>query len=187
MSILVIVLVGVVALVAVLLIMAAAKPSTFRVQRSLSLRVPPERIYPLIADFHNWTAWSPYEALDPEMKKTYSGARSGLGAVYEWAGNSKAGAGRMEVTDTSFPWKITIKLDFLKPFKGHNVADFALTSQDGATNVTWAMYGPVPFLAKLMTIFVSMDKLLGKEFEAGLANLKSAVENESRAQGATLR
>jgi hypothetical protein len=116
------------------------------------------------------------------MKKTYSGAESGKGAVYEWAGNRKAGEGRMEITETSPPSKVTIKLDFLKPFEGHNMAEFTLEGQGDSTNVTWAVHGPQPYFAKLMTVFVSMDTLLGKEFETGLTNMKAVAENPNEAR-----
>jgi hypothetical protein len=119
------------------------------------------------------------------MKKTYSGAASGKGAVYEWAGNSKAGEGRMEITDTSPRSRVTIKLDFLKPFEGHNTAEFTLEPKGGSINVTWATFGPQPFVLKLMSIFISMDKLLGKEFEAGLANMKAVAESQSQTTSAS--
>jgi uncharacterized protein YndB with AHSA1/START domain len=168
-------------LIAALLGFAATRPATFRVERTANIQASPERIFALIHDFHGWASWSPYEKLDPTMKKTYSGARDGKGAVYEWAGNSKAGEGRMEITDSQPPARVTIKLDFLKPFEGHNTAEFTLTAQGGSTNVTWVVYGPQPYMLKLMTIFVSMDKLLGKEFEAGLENLRVVAEQQKRA------
>lgn len=110
------------------------------------------------------------------MRKTYTGAANGKGAVYEWEGNNKAGKGRMEITNTSLPSKITIKLDFLKPFEGHNISEFALDAKGDSTNVTWSMHGPNSYMAKVMSVFVSMDRLLGKEFENGLSNLKGAAE-----------
>ena len=132
-----------IALVALILVVAvlayaAARPDTLHVQRSGSVKAPPEAIFPLISDFHRWSSWSPYEKRDPAMKRTYGGAAQGKGAVYEWQGNSEVGQGRMEITDASDPSRITIKLDFIKPFEGHNVAEFALVPQDGATNVTFA-------------------------------------------------
>jgi hypothetical protein len=175
MPVLMIVLIVVVALVAVLLVLAATRPAAFHIQRAINIQAPPEKIYPLINDFHNWVGWSPYEKLDPAMAKTYSGAPSGKGAVYEWQGK-KAGTGRMEIMETSAPSKVTIKLDFLKPFEGHNTAEFTLDAKGGSTGVTWSMYGPNSFMAKAMSIFVTMDKLLGKEFESGLANLKALAE-----------
>ena len=110
------------------------------------------------------------------MSWTHSGAASGKGAVYEWDGNSKVGKGRMEITDVAPPSKVAIKLDFIKPFEGHNVAEFTLVPQGDSTNVIWVMNGPAPFVSKVMQVFISMDKLIGKEFETGLANLKSISE-----------
>jgi Polyketide cyclase / dehydrase and lipid transport len=159
-------------LILALLGYAATKPGTFRVERTKTIQAPPEKLHPLINDFHAWPSWSPYEKYDPAMKKTFSGAPSGQGAVYEWSGNNKAGQGRMEITSTA-PSKITIKLDFLKPFEGHNTAEFTLRPNGVSTDVTWAVYGPQPYFFKLMTIFFSMDRVLGKEFESGLANLQS--------------
>ena len=162
--------------VAALLVFAATKPGTFRVQRTTNIIAPREKIFPYINDFHNWGAWSPYERLDPAMRKTYSGAASGKGAVYEWAGNGKVGTGRMQITDTAPPSKITIKLDFAKPIEGHYIAEFTLEPTGGSTTVTWAVYGPASFISKVMQVFLSMDSLLGKDFEAGLANLKLVAE-----------
>jgi len=168
--------VAVVVLVAALLGFAATKPDTLHVQRATSINAPPEKIFPLIADFHRWGSWSPYEKLDPTMKRTYTGAVNGKGAVYEWEGQGKAGAGRMEITDTSPASKVTIKLDFIKPFEGHNVAEFTLATSGGSTNLTWAMHGPSPYIAKVMSVFLNMDNMIGKDFETGLANLKTIAE-----------
>ena len=163
-------------LVAAILGLAATRPGTFRVERARIIEAPPEKLFGLIADFHNWAAWSPYEKLDPSMQKTFSGAASGKGAVYEWAGNGKAGQGRMEITGASPGSNVTIQLDFLKPFEGHNVAEFTLEGRGGATNVTWAIQGPQSYILKVMTMFCSMDKMLGKDFEAGLGNMKALAE-----------
>jgi uncharacterized protein YndB with AHSA1/START domain len=165
-------------LLAILLAYAATRPNSFRVQRSLEVQAPPERIFALINDFHKWELWSPYEKLDPAMKKTYSGPVSGTGAAYAWSGNSKAGEGRMEILSTVPQWNISIKLDFLKPFEGHNTAEFSMEPRAGATKVTWAMYGPQKFMLKLMSIFLSMDKMVGKDFERGLANIKAVAERK---------
>jgi uncharacterized protein YndB with AHSA1/START domain len=137
-----IVSIAVVVLLAALLVFAATKPDTFRVQRATSIKAPPEKIFALINDFHSWGTWSPYEKIDPTMKRTHSGAANGKGAAYEWEGNSKVGKGRMEVTDTSPSSKITIKLDFVKPIEGHNTAEFTLEARGDSTNVTWVMHGP---------------------------------------------
>jgi hypothetical protein len=171
----------VVVLLAALLLFATTKPDTFRVERTANIQAPPEKVFALINDLHSWGYWSPWEKLDPNMKRTYSGAASGKGAAYAWEGNRKVGAGRMEITDTSAPSKVTIQLDFIKPFEGHNVAEFTLEPQGGSTKVTWAMYGPNNYIAKVMCIFVSMDSVIGKDFETGLANLKTAAEKSDRA------
>ena len=166
----------VVVLVAALLIYAATKPDTFRVQRATRINAPPEKIFPLLNDFHSYGSWSPYEKLDPAMKRTYSGAANGKGAVYEWDGNSQVGQGRMEITDASHPSRVTIKLDFIRPFEGHNTAEFALVPQGNATNVSWTMDGRSPYVAKLMGVFIDMDNMVGEDFETGLANLKAIAE-----------
>jgi len=161
---------------AALLLYVASRPDTFRVERSASIAAPAEKIFPMIEDFHRWGPWSPYEKRDPAMKRTYSGAPSGPGAVYAWEGNRDIGKGRMEITDSSPPLKDTIKLDFFKPFEGHNIAEFTLEPKGDVTNVSWVMYGPVPFISKVMQVFVDMDNMIGKDFEAGLANLKAMAE-----------
>lgn len=130
----------------------------------------------VINDFHSWTSWSPYEKADPAMKSAYSGAANGKGAVYEWDGNSQVGQGRMEITDTSHPSRVTIKLDFIKPFEGHDIAEFALAPQGDSTSVTWTMDGPSPYLGKLIGVFLNMDTMIGKDFETGLGNLKAIAE-----------
>ncbi len=156
--------------------LASSKPDTFTVTRSASIKAPPEKIFALINDFHHWDAWSPWEKRDLAMKKTLSGADSGVGAVYEWEGNSEVGAGRMEIVNATPSSHIAIKLDFLKPIEGHNVAEFTLTPQGDTTNVTWDMTGPTPFISKVMQVFVSMDKMVGADFETGLSNLKALAE-----------
>jgi hypothetical protein len=163
--------------IAVILILAAMKPSDFVVERSVTINTPPERIAPLINDFHNWNEWSPWAKLDPDMKTSFSGAPSGVGSVYEWEGNSKVGKGRMEIRSIQ-PAKTTIKLDFLKPFEGHNTADFVLEPEgSSATRVTWVMYGPLTFIpGKVMSVFTNMDSMIGDDFQRGLANLKATAE-----------
>jgi hypothetical protein len=168
----------IVILIAALLGFAATKPDTFRVQRSTSIKAPPEKLFALINDFHNWNSWSPYEKLDPTMKRVYSGAAHGKGAVYEWDGNNRVGKGRMEILDTTPSSKVTVKLDFVNPFEAHNIAEFTLEGKGDSTNVTWAMHGPNPYIAKVMSIFFNMDNMIGKDFESGLANLKTNVQGE---------
>lgn len=175
-------LIVVIALV-VLLAYAATRPDTFRVERQTTIQAPPDKIYAYLQDFHKWSEWSPWEQLDPAMKRTFSGTASGKGAVYAWEGNGKAGAGRMEILDAPQPVKLVIQLDFIKPFEGHNTAEFTLKAQGGSsggaaqtTQVNWVMHGPTPFVSKLMGVFFNMDKLIGTDFETGLANLKQISE-----------
>ena len=171
-----IILIVIAVLIAGVLGFAATKPDTFSVQRSTIIKAAPEKIFAVINDFHRWPDWSPWEKLDPAMKRTQSGAASGKGAIYEWDGNSKAGAGRMEIIESTPASKLGIQLDFIKPFEGHNIAEFSLTPEADATRVSWVMHGPTPFVSKVMQVFVSMDTLIGKDFEEGLANLKALTE-----------
>ena len=162
--------------IAAILVLAATKPNTLRVQRSVGINAPPERIFPLISDFHQWLTWSPYEQKDPAMKRTYSGAERGKGAAYAWDGDKNVGSGRMEILDVSAPSKIVIKLDFFKPFEGHNTAEFTMLPQGDGTHVTWAMHGPANFISRLIQVFMNLDSMIGRDFEAGLANLKKLTE-----------
>ncbi|CAN7563290.1 SRPBCC family protein [Variovorax sp. LjRoot84] len=173
------IVIAIVVLLAALLGWAATKPDTFRVERSTTIKAPPGKILPLISDFRNWRAWSPYENLEPEMKRTLSGPPSGKGAVYAWEGEGKAGAGRMEITEVVAPAsRVKIQLDFSKPFESHNTAEFTMQPEGDATKLTWAMYGPNPYMAKLMQVFFDMDTMVGKDFETGLGNLKTAAEKQ---------
>ncbi|MES2313547.1 MAG: SRPBCC family protein [Pseudomonadota bacterium] len=170
-----IILIVVVVLIVLVLAFATTRPGTFKVERAATIKAPPERILAFINDFRQWVVWSPWERLDPALKRSYSGSASGPGAVYGWHGNSKVGQGRMEIMASS-PSATTIKLDFIKPFEAHNIADFTLAPRGGSTLVTWTMHGPNPYLAKLMHLFFNMDRLVGGDFERGLANLKAAAE-----------
>ena len=163
-------------LIAALLIYAATKPDSFRIERSTTIKAPPEKIFALIDDFHQWEAWSPWEKIDPALKRTYSGEANGVGAVYEWSGNKDIGQGRMEIVESVPSAKVMLKLDFVTPFEAHNKVDFTLAQQGDVTKVTQAMYGPSPYISKLMTIFFSMEKMVGKKYEEGLANLKAIAE-----------
>jgi hypothetical protein len=154
---------------------AATRPDTFRTSRAKRIEARPEKIAPLIQDFRRWTAWSPWEKLDPALKRTYSGTPQGKGAMYEWEGNKKVGQGRMEITEAS-PTKTVIKLDFLKPMEAHSTAEFVLEPAGDSTNVTWTMYGSNTYAAKLMTVFMNMDRMLGKSFEEGLDAMKRTAE-----------
>ncbi len=175
----VVAVVAVVAIVA-LLVVASLKPNTFSVERSIRVNAPAERVFVEVNDFHRWATWSPWENLDANLQRTYSGADAGVGAVYEWQGNSKAGQGRMEIKQTTVPSSIQIQLDFLKPFEAHNTVEFSLQAQGDVTEVTWKMYGPANFMSKLMGTVMSMDKLVGKDFEKGLNALKQVAEAASQ-------
>jgi len=164
------------AAIAVVLLLAAAKPDRFSVRRTAMVMAPPDKIFSLIDDFHRWGSWSPWETRDPAMTRSYSGAESGKGAVYAWDGNRNVGSGRMEILDASSPSKIVIKLDFFKPFEAHNTAEFTMQPQGGATEMIWVMHGPAPFMSKVMQVFMNMDSMIGKDFEIGLANLKRLAE-----------
>jgi carbon monoxide dehydrogenase subunit G len=164
-----------VAVIAGILVFAALRPDSFRVERSARINAPPEKILPLVNDFHQWAQWSPFENLDPALKRTYGGLPAGRGAVYEWEGNSKAGQGRMEIVEAA-PTATVIKLDFIKPFTAHNIARFTAQPAGEGTQLTWSMEGPQPFPAKLMGLFFDMDRMIGNDFQRGLANLKAVAE-----------
>ncbi|HEY1708723.1 MAG TPA: SRPBCC family protein [Rhizomicrobium sp.] len=155
----------------------ASRPNSFRMERSIVIAAPPEKIFPLIANFHEWTKWSPFEKLDTDLKRGYSGPDSGVGAIYTWDGK-KAGAGRMEILEAPPSSLVRIKLDFSKPFTAHNIAEFTIVPQgEGTSTVTWAMSGPQPFVVKAMSTVMSTDKIVGPQFEEGLASMKRAAES----------
>lgn len=163
-------------LITAALMYAATKSDTFRVQRTATIAAPPEKVFGLIQDLHQWASWSPWEKMDPAMKKTYSGAPQGTGAALEWDGNNDVGTGRMEIVSTVPSSRVVIKLDFLKPFEAHNQAEFTVEGSESSTSVTWAMHGPQPFIMKVMDLVMGMDKMVGEDFETGLANLKQLAE-----------
>lgn len=163
--------------IAGILILAATKPDTFRVVRTTTIKAPPEKVFAAINDFHSWGAWSPYEKKDPAMKRTLSGAASGKGAMYAWEGDKNVGIGSMEILDTSPPSKVRIRLDFVKPFEAHNIVEFTMEPHGDTTKVTWAMQGPLPYIAKVVHLVFNVDKMVGTDFEIGLANLKALVES----------
>ena len=170
------ILIILVVIIAAVLIYAATRPDDFVTARTASIKAAPEAIFPLINDFKRWPEWSPYEKLDPEMKRTLSGGESGKGAAYAWEGNARAGKGRMEIVNSVPSSLVSLKLDFEKPFRANNSVDFTLKPASDTTSVTWAMRGSRPFIAKLMGLFMNFDTLIGKDFETGLANLKRATE-----------
>lgn len=167
---------GLLAAIVLLLVFAATRPDSFRVERSITVKADPAKVYVLLNDFHHFASWSPWQNLDPAMKVTHGGAASGQGAVYEWDGNDAVGAGRMEILKTEPNTRVIVKLDFLKPFETHNTTEYSLVSTGDSTKVTWAMFGASPYVSKVMGVFVSMDSMIGKDFERGLAKLKEVAE-----------
>ena len=163
------------AILAAVLLYAASRPDTFHIERSAAIAAPPDKVFALINDFHGFNSWNPWLRKDPETKESYSGAASGKGAAYAWESKT-VGTGRMEIIESQPASNVKIKLDFFKPFEAHNTAEFALMPKDGGTRVTWSMYGASTLMSKVMGLFMSMDKMVGKDFEAGLANMKEIAE-----------
>lgn len=161
--------------IAAILAYAAFKPDSFSLQRTTVIAAPPEKIFALINDLHAFNTWNPFAVGDPSLKLDYQGAAAGKGAGYSWRGD-KAGIGRMEISESTPSSKVTMQLHFTKPMESNNIVDFTLEPQANATQVTWAMRGPMNYMSKLMTTFISMDKMVGSQFEAGLSTLKSLVE-----------
>ncbi len=164
-----------------LAVFAAKRPDTFQIKRSKNIQADPEDIFPYLNDLHAFRSWSPWEEKDPAMKRIHSGADSGVGAAYEWDGDKTVGKGRMEIVESVPHSKVGIKLDFIKPFEAHNRVDFELSSRNDITEVSWIMSGSNSFMSKLMSLFVSMDKMVGPDFESGLAKLKELVEADGQA------
>lgn len=162
--------------VAALLLFARSRPHTFRIERSTRIEAPPEAIYGYMADFHRLPAWLPYEQKDPDMQRRYSGTPAGAGAVYDFAGDSSVGTGRMEIIELTPPTRVRMSLEMHKPMHARNLIEFGLRADGGATVVSWSMEGRNPFIARLLGIFIDMDRMIGKDFEQGLANLKAVVE-----------
>jgi uncharacterized protein YndB with AHSA1/START domain len=163
------------AAIAALLIYAATKPDSFRLQRSTTIAAPPEKVFALINDLRQFNTWNPFAKMDPKQVITYDAVTAGVGGAYNWQGE-KSGAGRMQIVESVPAQRVSAKLDFTNPFDAHNVVDFTVQPQGNGSTVTWAMHGPMPYLNRVMTIFFDMDKTVGKDFEAGLANLKALAE-----------
>jgi uncharacterized protein YndB with AHSA1/START domain len=150
----------------------------YTVERSTTMAAPPERVYAQVENFHNWANWSPWEELDPQMQRTYSGAEAGAGAVYSWSGNRKAGQGRMEIAEAAEPSRVRIDLSFEKPWKSRNDTVFTIEPTQAGSRVTWTMTGEKTLMTKVLGIFTSMDKMVGPDFEKGLARLKAVTEED---------
>ena len=171
------VLVAVLVLIVAFVGFVATRPTDYHVERSMSFAAPPEAVYPQIADFHNWAAWSPWEKIDPAMKKDFGGAASGTGATYHWVGNDKVGEGNMEIKNAAAPSNVDIQLDFVKPFKATCDTKFAIAPEGAGSKVTWSIDGKNNFVGKAMGIFMGgMDKMMGPDFEKGLTAMKGAAE-----------
>jgi hypothetical protein len=170
---------GVVLLVGGVLIFAAMRPDSFRVQRSASIQAPPEKIFPLINDLRGFNTWNPFDKKDPKLKGTYSGPASGPGAAYAFEGNKDVGRGSIEIIDSVPASEVRMTLHMLAPMEARNVVEFSLKPDGKTTRVTWAIQGPVPFFAKIFGIFCDMDGMIGKDFENGLSDLKAIVERQT--------
>jgi hypothetical protein len=163
---------------AALLLYAASKPDTFTVQRSASIKASADKIHPLINDLHQFNTWNPYNLKDPDIQGSYRGPAAGPDARYDFQGNKDVGKGSIQIVDAT-PHTIHMKLDMIEPFEGHNAVEFRLAPQGDTTEVTWAMSGPSPFMFKLVGIFMDMDRMIGRDFEVGLNNLKAKAEHAS--------
>lgn len=163
-------------LIAGVLIFAASKPATFHIQRSIAIQASPDKVFPLINNLHNWPYWAPQDREDATTRRTFSGPESGVGAVSDWIGSGSTGQGRMSIIESVPANRVTIKVDFEKPFVAENINEFVIEPDGQSTTVTWSMHGPNLYIMKLMSVFTNMDKVMGKHFETGLENLKAAAE-----------
>jgi hypothetical protein len=175
------ILIGLAVIIALFLIIVATRPDNVHVERSGNMTAPPEAVFPLINDFHHWAEWSPWDKLDPAMKRDFEGG-PGMGAKYHWVGNDKVGEGRMTITESHPSDKVAIKLDFIKPFESNNTTTFAITPAASGSKVVWGMDMPQSFMAKMFGMFMNMDEMVGKDFETGLANLNTASQSEAKKQ-----
>ena len=170
------ILLGAVVVVAVVLLLAATKPSRFHIEKSVTIHAPPENLYALIADFHNWPQWAPQDREDPTMQRTYRGAASGPGAVSEWTSRGSAGAGQMTITAATASSTVDVVVEWKRPFKVRNAHRFTLTPTGSGTQITWSADGTNLYMMKVLEVFVGVNGLMGKHFEAGLGNLKKIGE-----------
>ena len=176
------ILIGLAALLVIFVIIVATRPSTFQVARSTLISAAPEAAFAEVNDFHRWESWNPWGKIDPAMKQSYEGPPSGAGAKYSWAGNKEVGEGSMTILESKPNDRIRIQLDFIKPFAGTNLAEFTFKPEGAGTSVTWAMSGKKNFICKAIGLFMNMDKMIGDQFDKGLADLKSITEKRSSTQ-----
>jgi len=173
------ILLGVAVMIVILVIVIATRPAKFRIERSIKIAAPPASAFALVNDFHRWGAWSPWEKMDPNLQRTYAGAESGQGAIYSWKGNNKVGEGRMTIEQVQPDSKLVIKLEFFRPFKATNTATFTFIPDGDGTTVNWAMDGCNGFVSKAFHMLMDMDKLVGADFERGLAAMKDQAERDA--------
>jgi hypothetical protein len=173
------ILIGIAAIILIFVVVVALQPSDFHIARTTTIAAPADAVFDQVSDFHKWVAWSPYEKIDPALKRTYSGNPSGVGAIYEWVGNKDVGEGRATITESRPNELVRIQLEFLKPFAATNIAEFNLAPSGDQTSITWSMTGTNNFMFKAVGLFMNMDKMVGGQFEQGLAQLKSMLESAS--------
>jgi hypothetical protein len=172
------ILIGLAVVIIVFVIVVALQPSDYRVTRSETIAAPPETVFAQVNDFQKWRAWSPWEQMDPDMKRTYEGPSAGTGAKYAWVGNNDVGSGSMTITESRPSDLIDIKLEFIEPMEGTSDTRFTFAPTADGTKVTWDMTGKNGFVGKAICLFMSMEKMVGTQFEEGLANMKSIVERQ---------
>ena len=160
----------------VLVVVIVTRPADFSLSRSTTMSAPPQAVFPQVNDLHNWEAWSPWAKIDPAMKMTFAGPAAGTGAIYTWVGNSKVGEGRMTIVESRPSELVRIKLEFMKPFAATNASEFTFQPQGSQTTVTWSMTGKRNFMTKAMSLVMSMEKMVGGQFETGLQRMKAVVE-----------
>jgi hypothetical protein len=175
-----VILIVIAAVIALFVVVVATRPADFRVMRSTAISAPPAVVFAQVNDFHNWDGWSPWARMDPEMKATYAGPAVGTGAVYSWVGNNKVGEGRMTIMESHPSDLVRIKLEFMKPFAATNTAEFTFQPQENQTAVTWTMSGKKNFITKAMGLVMNMDKMVGGQFDQGLAQMKSVAETAAK-------
>lgn len=173
------ILVGVGAVIAIFVVVVALQPSDFRIERSATMAAPPPAVFAQVNDFQKWQSWSPWEKLDPALQRSYEGPAAGAGAQYAWVGNKDVGEGRMTILESVPGERVRIKLEFFKPFAATNTAEFSFRPEAGATRVTWSMAGQNNFVARAVCMFMNMDKMVGGQFEQGLAQIKAIVERRT--------
>jgi len=178
--ILVYILIALAVIILGFVVLVALQPSDFRVTRTATFAAPPAAAFAQVNDFHKWQAWSPWAKLDPEMKQTYDGAPAGTGAKYSWLGNKKVGEGRMTITESRPSDLVRIKLEFIKPFAATNTTEFTFVPDGNQTVVTWNMSGSKKFMMKAFGLLMNMDKLIGSDFEKGLASMKTIAEAQAK-------